>query len=89
MPNLNSVAQIVSKIWKMKYFGGHLGIEDSAPWGQKFTNFVFGIQGASVPNFKSVAQIVSQMWTMKYFGSHLGIEGSATYCPKSNQFVSS
>ena len=48
MPNLKSVAQVVSEIWKMKYFGGHLGIEDSAPWGPKFANFVFVIQGTSV-----------------------------------------
>ena len=78
MPNLKSVAQVVSEIWKMKYFGGHLGIENSAPRGPKFTNFVFFIQESSVPNFKSVARIVSEIWTLKYFGGHLGIEGSAT-----------
>ena len=61
VPNFKSLAQIVSEIRKMKYFVGHLGIEDSATWGQKFTNFVFVIQVTSVPNFKSVAQIVSEI----------------------------
>ena len=68
---------IYSLIWQMKYFGGHPGIEDSAPWGPKFTSFLFVIQGTSVPNFKLVAQIVSEVWQMKYFGGHLGIEDSA------------
>ena len=65
----------------MKYFGGHLGIEDSAPWGSKFIKFVFVIQGASVPNFKFIAQIVFEIRTMKYFGGHLGIEDSTPWDP--------
>ena len=84
---MKSVAQIVSEIQKMKYFGGHLGIEDSAPWGPKLNNFVFIIQGTSVPNFKSVAQIASEIWKMKYFVGHLGIEDSATWGPKFTNFV--
>ena len=52
---------MVSEIWLTKYFGGHLGTEDSAPWGVKFTNFAFVIPGASVPNFKSVDQTVSKI----------------------------
>ena len=60
----------------MKYLGSHLGIKDSTPWGPKFIDFVFVIQGASVPNFKFVAQIVFEIQTMKYFGSHPGIEDS-------------
>ena len=66
----------------MKYFGSHLGIKDSNPWGPKFINFVFVIQGASVPNFKLIAQIVFGIRTMKYFGSHLGIEDSIPWDPK-------
>ena len=73
----------------MQYFGGHLGIEHSATWGPKFTNFVFGTQRVFVPNLKSVAQIGDEIWAMKYFGGHLGIEDSATCCPKTNQIVSS
>ena len=71
----------------MKYFGGHLGTEDSTPWGPKFINFVFVIQGTSVPNLKSVAQKVSEIWKMKYFGGHLGIEDSAPWGPKFTNFV--
>ena len=59
-PNFKSVAEIVFEIWTMKYFGSHVGIEDSAPWGPKFINF------------KSLAQIVFEIWTMNYFGGHLG-----------------
>ena len=87
MPNFKSVAQIVSEIWKINYFRSHLGIQDSAPWGPKFTDFVFVIQGTSVPKFKSVAQIVSEIWKMKYFGGHLGIEDSAPWGPKFINFV--
>ena len=83
MPNFKSVAKIVSEIWQMKYFGGHLGIEDSTPWDPIFLNFVFVRQGAFVPNFKSVTKIVSEIWQMKYFGGHLGIKDSAPWGPKS------
>ena len=39
VPNLKSVAQVVSEIQKMQYFDGHLGIEDSATWGPKIYQF--------------------------------------------------
>ena len=71
----------------MKYFGGHLGIEDSTPWDRKFFNFVFVRQGAFVPNLKSVAQIVFEIQKMKYFGGHLGIEDSAPWGQKFSNFV--
>ena len=72
----------------MKYFGSHLKIEDSTPGVEKFINFVFVIQGASVLNLKSVAQIVFEIWEMKYFGSHLGIKGSTPCGPKLLNFLS-
>ena len=30
VPNFKSVAEIISEIWAMKYFGDYLGIESSA-----------------------------------------------------------
>ena len=73
MPNFKFVAQVVFEIPTMKYFGGHLGIEDSAPWGPKFNNWNLGYN-----EHRSVAQIVSELeiLKMKYFGGHLRIEDS-------------
>ena len=71
----------------MKYFGSHLGIEGSTPWGPKFINFVFVMQGAFVPNFKSIAQMVFEKWTVKYFGGYLGIEDSTPWGSKFRNFV--